>query len=124
MAESILPLPSPPGNRHRTLGTTLNLHPTRVWYNIVEEFPGRIEGRQGYQKGSFYIEMLGYPLGLIIVSLLWFFVRAYLEIPENTPLFQQGTFMFADSLVTGIGASGALVITLRIIIAAWSLFKS
>jgi hypothetical protein len=68
--------------------------------------------------------MLGYPLALIIVSLLWFLVRAYLEIPEDTPLFQQGTFMFADSLVTGIGALGALVITLRIIIAVWRLFRS
>jgi len=67
--------------------------------------------------------MLIYPLGLIIVSLLWFFVRAYLEIPENTPLFQQGTFMFGDSFVAGLGALGALVITARIILAVWSLFK-
>jgi len=68
--------------------------------------------------------MMVYPLGLVIVSLLWFFVRAYLEIPEDTPLFQEGTFMFGDSLVMGIGALGALVITVRMILAVWSLFKS
>jgi len=68
--------------------------------------------------------MMVYPLGLVIVSLLWFFVRAYLKIPEDTPLFKEGTFMFGDSLVMGIGALGALVITVRMILAVWSLFKS
>ena len=53
---------------------------------------------------------MGYGFGALIASLIWFFVRVVLEQPSGTPLFNQGTFMFADSLATAIGVVGIAAI--------------
>jgi hypothetical protein len=51
-----------------------------------------------------------YGFGALIASLIWFFVRIVLEQPTGTPLFNQGTFMFADSLAIIIGLAGIAAI--------------
>lgn len=53
---------------------------------------------------------MGYGFGALVASLIWFFVRVVLEQPASTPLFHQGTFMFADSLAIVVGMVGIAVI--------------
>jgi hypothetical protein len=56
--------------------------------------------------------MIKYGLAAVIVSLLWFFVRGYLEMPDDTPLFQEGIFSFGDRLAVILGIAG---VTLAVI---------
>jgi len=53
--------------------------------------------------------MIKYGLAAIIVSLLWFFVRGYLGMPDNTPLFQEGIFLFGDRLAVILGIAGVIL---------------
>ena len=53
--------------------------------------------------------MIKYGLSAVIVSLLWFFVRGYLGMPDDTPLFQEGIFLFADRLAVILGIAGIIL---------------
>jgi hypothetical protein len=53
--------------------------------------------------------MIKYGLAVVIVSLLWFFVRGYLGMPDNTPLFQEGIFLFGDRLAVILGIAGIIL---------------
>jgi hypothetical protein len=53
--------------------------------------------------------MIKYGLAAVIVSLLWFFVRGYLRMPDNTPLFQEGIFLFGDRLAVILGIAGVIL---------------
>jgi arginine exporter protein ArgO len=53
--------------------------------------------------------MIKYGLSAIIVSLIWFFVRGYLGMPSNTPLFQSGIFLFGDRLAVILGIAGVVL---------------
>jgi len=53
--------------------------------------------------------MIKYGLSSIIVALIWFFVRAYLGMPGDTPLFQEGVFLFADRLAVFLGIAGIIL---------------
>jgi hypothetical protein len=53
--------------------------------------------------------MIKYGLAAVIVSLLWFFVRGYLGMPHNTPLFQEGIFLFGDRLPVILGIAGVIL---------------
>lgn len=53
--------------------------------------------------------MIKYGLAAVVVSLIWFFVRAYLGMPDNTPLFQEGIFLFGDRLAVILGIAGVIL---------------
>jgi len=53
--------------------------------------------------------MIKYGLSAIAVSLIWFFVRGYLGMPDNTPLFQEGIFLFGDRLAVILGIAGIIL---------------
>jgi arginine exporter protein ArgO len=53
--------------------------------------------------------MIKYGLSAIVVSLIWFFVRGYLGMPNNTPLFQEGIFLFGDRLAVILGIAGVIL---------------
>ena len=56
-----------------------------------------------------------YGLSAIVVSLIWFFVRAYLGMPDGTPLFQDGIFLFADRLAVILGIAGVVLAIIGVI---------
>lgn len=53
--------------------------------------------------------MIKYGLSAVVVSLIWFFVRGYLGMPDNTPLFQEGIFSFGDRLAVILGIAGVIL---------------
>ena len=53
--------------------------------------------------------MIKYGLAAVVVSLIWFFVRGYLGMPDNTPLFQEGIFLFGDRLAVILGIAGVIL---------------
>ena len=53
--------------------------------------------------------MIRYGLSAVVVSLIWFFVRAYLGMPDGTALFQEGVFLFADRLAVILGIAGIIL---------------
>ena len=53
--------------------------------------------------------MIKYGLSAVVVALIWFFVRAYLGMPGDTPLFQEGIFLFADRLAVILGIAGVIL---------------
>ena len=53
--------------------------------------------------------MIRYGLSAVVVSLIWFFVRGYLRMPDNTPLFQEGIFLFGDRLAVILGIAGVIL---------------
>jgi len=53
--------------------------------------------------------MIRYGLSAIVVSLIWFFVRGYLGMPGNTPLFHEGIFLFGDRLAVILGIAGIIL---------------
>lgn len=59
--------------------------------------------------------MIKYGLAAVIVSLLWFFVRAYLGMPDGTALFQEGIFLFADRLAVILGIAGVILAIIGVI---------
>jgi hypothetical protein len=59
--------------------------------------------------------MIKYGLSAIVVSLIWFFVRAYLGMPDNTPLFQEGIFSFGDRLAVILGIAGVILTIVGVI---------
>jgi hypothetical protein len=59
--------------------------------------------------------MIRYGLSAIVVSLIWFFVRAYLGMPDDTPLFQEGIFLFADRLAVILGIAGVILAIIGLI---------
>ena len=59
--------------------------------------------------------MIKYGLAAVIVSLIWFFVRAYLGMPDNTPLFQEGIFLFADRAGVILGIAGVILAIIGVI---------
>jgi hypothetical protein len=59
--------------------------------------------------------MIKYGFAAIVVSIIWFFVRAYLRMPDATPLFQEGIFLFADRLAVILGIAGAILGVLGLI---------
>jgi len=59
--------------------------------------------------------MIKYGLAAVIVSLLWFFVRGYLGMPSNTPLFQEGIFLFGDRLAVVLGIAGVILAIIGVI---------
>jgi len=59
--------------------------------------------------------MIKYGLAAVIVSLLWFFVRGYLGMPDDTPLFQEGIFLFADRLAVILGIAGVILAIIGVI---------
>ncbi len=59
--------------------------------------------------------MIKYGLAAVIVSLLWFFVRGYLGMPGNTPLFQEGIFLFRDRLAVILGIAGVILAIIGVI---------
>jgi len=59
--------------------------------------------------------VLKYGLAAVAVSLMWFFVRGWMNIPDDTPLFQEGVFLFADRLAVILGVAGIIVLVLSII---------
>jgi len=59
--------------------------------------------------------MIKYGLAAVIVCLLWFFVRGYLRMPYNTPLFHEGIFLFGDRLAVILGIAGAILVVIGVI---------
>jgi len=59
--------------------------------------------------------MIKYGLAAVIVSLIWFFVRAYLEMPDGIPLFHEGIFLFADRLAVIVGIAGVILAIIGVI---------
>ena len=59
--------------------------------------------------------MIKYGLSAIVVSLIWFFVRAYLGMPDGIPLFQEGIFLFADRLAVILGIAGIILAAIGVI---------
>jgi len=59
--------------------------------------------------------MIRYGLSAVIVSLIWFFVRGYLGMPDNTPLFQEGIFLFGDRLAVILGTAGVILVVIGLI---------
>ena len=59
--------------------------------------------------------MIKYGLSAIVVSLIWFFVRGYLGMPDNTPLFQEGIFLFGDRLAVILGVAGVILTIIGVI---------
>ena len=59
--------------------------------------------------------MVKYGLSAVVVSLIWFFVRAYLGMPGDTPLFQEGLFLFADRLAVILGIAGLILAVIGMI---------
>ena len=53
--------------------------------------------------------MIKYGLAAVVVSLIWFFVRGYLGMPDNAPLFQEGIFLFGDRLAVILGIAGVIL---------------
>lgn len=53
--------------------------------------------------------MIKYGLAAVVVSLIWFFVRGYLRMPDDTPLFQEGIFLFGDRLAVILGIAGVIL---------------
>jgi len=53
--------------------------------------------------------MIKYGLSAVAVSLIWFFVRGYLGMPDDTPLFQEGIFLFGDRLAVILGVAGLIL---------------
>lgn len=53
--------------------------------------------------------MIKYGLAAVVVSLIWFFVRGYLGMPDNTPLFHEGIFLFGDRLAVILGIAGVIL---------------
>jgi len=53
--------------------------------------------------------MIKYGLSAVIVSLIWFFVRAYLGMPAGYALFQEGVFRFGDTLAVILGVGGIIL---------------
>ncbi len=48
------------------------------------------------------------PLVCIIVSLIWFWVRVYLGMPAETPLFHDRYWIFGDGLAMALGIGGVV----------------
>lgn len=61
------------------------------------------------------LPLMPIPLAALIVSLIWFWVRVYLGMPANTPIFHGGPFIFGDGLAMALGIGGVLFITRMII---------
>jgi hypothetical protein len=59
--------------------------------------------------------MIKYGLAAVVVSLIWFFVRGYLGMPDNTPLFQEGIFLFGDRLAVILGIAGVILVVIGVI---------
>jgi len=59
--------------------------------------------------------MIKYGLSAIVVSLIWFFVRGYLGMPNNTPLFQEGIFLFGDRVAVLLGIAGVILVVIGVI---------
>lgn len=53
--------------------------------------------------------MIKYGLAAVVVSLIWFFVRGYLGMPDDTPLFHEGIFLFGDRLAVILGIAGIIL---------------
>jgi len=56
--------------------------------------------------------MIKYGLAAVVVSIIWFLVRIGLGIPDNTPLFHEGIFLFADRLAVIVGIAGAILLAI------------
>ena len=54
-------------------------------------------------------KMIRYGLSAVTVSLIWFFVRGYLGMPDDIPLFHEGIFLFGDRLAVVLGIAGAIL---------------
>ncbi len=50
---------------------------------------------------------------MLIVSMLWFIVRAILEMPSGTPLFCGTVFAWADTLAVVFGVVGVVSLVLE-----------
>ena len=59
--------------------------------------------------------MIKYGLAGAVVALLWFFVRGYLGMPDDIPLFQEGIFLFGDRLAVILGIAGAILVVIGVI---------
>lgn len=59
--------------------------------------------------------MIKYGLSAVIVSLIWFFVRGYLGMPDGTRLFQEGIFLFGDRLALILGIAGVILAIIGVI---------
>jgi len=59
--------------------------------------------------------MVKYGLAALVVSSIWFFVRTGMGIPDNTPLFHEGIFLFADRLAAILGIAGVVLLAIGII---------
>lgn len=59
--------------------------------------------------------MIKYGFAALVVSLIWFFVRAYLNMPAGYALFQEGVFRFGDTLAVILGVGGIILFVIGVV---------
>jgi hypothetical protein len=54
--------------------------------------------------------MIRFGFAAVAVSVIWFLVRRGLGIPDHTPLFHGGVFLFGDGLAAIVGVAGVILL--------------
>lgn len=57
---------------------------------------------------------LPFPLACLVVALIWFWVRVYLCMPADIPLFHDRIWIFGDGLAMALGVGGIVFTVLWI----------